>query len=186
MEENSKEALRSMSKFFANGDGNIGYGSGWMYENFILKYWLPTLQPGKIFDLISIGVTKKEELKIPVEYKCKSFGSLDHVSFEDGRMYLPVFRTLGAVDCFMVIGDRLMLFQVSSASDHSISKPRLEELIAVVKQKKYIQTVHFVFIVPHWRAETYVKADGKILNLTGPSLRWLLLSRPWARRILRN
>jgi hypothetical protein len=27
MEENSKEALRSMAKFFANGDGNIGSGS---------------------------------------------------------------------------------------------------------------------------------------------------------------
>lgn len=147
-----------------------------VYENFILKYWLPILQTDSIFNLICIGETKTVELKVPSGYKCEPFGSLDHVDFLHGWMYLPVFCTLGAVDCFMVIGNRLLLFQVTSASDHSISKQKLEELIAAAKKKRqHIQTVQFVFIVPQWRADGYSskaqnlkKTDGKILNLTGP------------------
>jgi hypothetical protein len=37
MEESSKVIFRSLSKFFVDGDRNVGSSSGWMYENFILK-----------------------------------------------------------------------------------------------------------------------------------------------------
>lgn len=96
MEEGGKEALRLMSKFFSSRDGNIGAGSRWMYENFILKCWLPLLKDGSIFHLISIGETEQKtvNLKLQDGYRCDLFGSLDHAHFGKGSMYLPVFRTL--------------------------------------------------------------------------------------------
>jgi hypothetical protein len=175
MEENSKEALRSIAKFFADGDRNVGSGSGWMYENFILKFWLPILRPKQEFKIIVIGEGESmEQFTIPGNYHCEAFGSLKDVAFKDGTMYLPVSRTLGAVDCFLVVGKCLVLFQVTSGAEHSIVKQKMDELVNLAKQEGGIETVWFVFVVPHWRADTYSKkgqnmtTQGKVIRLTGP------------------
>jgi hypothetical protein len=176
MEESSKEALRSIANFFADGDKNVGSGSGWMYENFILKFWLPILRPPKKFKFNVVGEGEStEQFTIPDNYHCEAFGSLKDVAFKDGTMYLPVSRTLGAVDCFLVVDKYLVLFQVTSGANHSIVKQKLDELVGLAKeQNREIKTVWFVFIVPHWRADKYsekgqnMTKHGKVIRLTGP------------------
>jgi hypothetical protein len=84
-----------------------------MYENFILKFWLPILRPKEEFKMFVIGEVDSTTLtlsKIPCNFCCKTFGSLKDVAFKDGTMHLPVSRTLGAVDCFLVVGKCLFLF----------------------------------------------------------------------------
>jgi hypothetical protein len=89
-------------------------------------------------------------------------------------MYLPVSRTLGAVDCFLVDGKRLVLFQVACGAEQSIVKEKMDALVTMAEEKGGIKTVWFVFVVPHWRAGTYSKkgqnmtAQGKVIRLTRP------------------
>ena len=174
MEEHSKLVLQSISRFFADGDRNVGAGSGWMYENFILKYWFPILKPNQEFKLLVVGESNKEEnLMIPANYHCEPFGSLKDVDFNDGMMYLPVSRNLGAVDCFLVNGKHLFLFQVTSAAEHSTVKKKMDELIELGKAKG-LENFSLVFIVPDWRVDNYIKKgqnmkeQRKVIRLVEP------------------
>ena len=160
-------------KFFESGDKNVGAGSGWMCEGFILKCWLPILKQKQRFDLRVVGANVCQELEIPQGYTCEAFGSLRDVKFINGTMCLPVACNLGAVDCFMVVGSRLVAFQVTCGGDHSISKGQWD----IIKQKastKGIVEFWFVFIVPHWRLKNYsdkaqhMKDKGKLLLVKGP------------------
>ena len=172
LEENSKIRLESMAQFFSGGDRNVGAGSGWMYEAFVLKFWLPSLQGGTSFALHTIGEDSKHTLNLPNNYNYEAFGGLDQVVFEEGKMYLPVSRTLGAVDCFMVLKDALYAFQITTAKDHSISKAHWQTLVDSAKRHGITQ-FYFVFIVPHWRAENYegegqkLRVGGKLVLLDG-------------------
>jgi hypothetical protein len=144
-----------------------------MYENFILKYWLPILRAQQEFNLIVVGGDGQstEKFEIPSNYNCEPFGSLQNVLFNNGTMYLPVSRTLGAVDCFLVIDNCLVLFQVTSAAEHSIVKDKMEKLIELAKKETEITAV---FIVPYWRTRSYTNRgqtmtrQGKTIRVTGP------------------
>lgn len=172
LEENSKIQLASMAKFFESGDRNVGAGSGWMYEGFILKYWLPSLSHPAAFDLAVIGTQETRPFAIPKGYQCEPFGDLQHVGFKAHVMYLPVARTLGAVDCFMVIGDLLIAIQVTTAKSHSVSKAKWESLQELAKTKG-VKRFWLIFVVPHWRFDDYKKEaqklskGGKVIRVTG-------------------
>jgi hypothetical protein len=176
LEHNSKQALRSMARFFESGDRNVGSGSGWMYENFILSFYLPSLKKHHVATLQLIGSnTDTINLTLPESYKCVTFGNLNSVAFEDGTMYLPTYRTLGAADCMMYSEGTLYLFQVTIAASHSIVKQKLDELKEKAREKlgTALKHVEFVFIIPSWRKDKHVDtaqnqtASGRVIRLTG-------------------
>ena len=173
LEENSKLALRAMAKFFESGDKNVGAGSGWMYEAFILKYWLPILKQKQKFYLSVVGEDTCRVLEILKGYNCEAVGSVEDVEFERGTMYLPVARNFGAVDCFMALDDCLVAFQVTCGGSRSTSKPHWDE-IKKKASSKGISKFWFVLIVPHWRVKNYsdnaqaMKDGGKLLLVKGP------------------
>jgi hypothetical protein len=176
LEHNSKQALRSMARFFDCRYRNDRSGSGWMYENFILSFYLPSLKKNYIVTLQVIGSTEETiNLTLPESYNCVTFGDLNTVTFEDGTMYLPTYRTLGAADFMLYSKGTLYLFQVTVAASHSIVKKKLDELKEKASHRlgTALKDVEFVFIIPSWQKKKYVDkaqnqtASGHVIRLTG-------------------
>eukprot|EP01105_Mastigella_eilhardi_P006405 TRINITY_DN179_c0_g1_i12.p1 TRINITY_DN179_c0_g1~~TRINITY_DN179_c0_g1_i12.p1 ORF type:complete len:735 (-),score=124.72 TRINITY_DN179_c0_g1_i12:1671-3578(-) len=117
---------------------------------------------GGKFVMRRVGTQTTEEVTLP-KVATHVFEDLKNATVDADVYQKPTFRSLCAVDSFMVHNSRLLMFQMTVASEHSLKQKGLDAVVAQAKErffkgKKVPATVYIVVPPDRFSSFTSVRA----------------------------
>jgi hypothetical protein len=172
------EHERSKLMHWLEGSGKASTFAGWLFENFVHE----VLENGGKFTLRSLEFSNSESIQLlmgnqsGIYERFKEKLALDQIF--RGIYHAPEASNLKSVDSFIVIGNVLVLFQITRNASHPVAAEGIVDLLRKLDKLEEVKagemTVQLVFVVPIQMSATYspqpVENQG-VFNLSFEDLR---------------
>jgi hypothetical protein len=153
------EHERSKLMHWLEGSGKASTFAGWLFENFVHE----VLENGGKFTLRSLGFPNSESIQLlmgkqsGIYERFKEKLALDQIF--RGIYHAPEASNLESVDSFIIIGNVLVLFQITRNASHPVAAEGIVDLLRKLDKLEEVKagemTVQLVFVVPIQMSATY-------------------------------